>query len=1777
MRHEFPGYQATQQLYASLRSSVEQVVRIADGAVLVLKQPLEPMIGSEALRRVQQEYAVLTELRGPGVVAAHALVRDAGRAGIVLENAGESLASWLAREGFSLLDALGIGVEVARTLARIHELGIIHKDINPNNIAYDCVRRVATVIDFDIASRAHRALTDLPTVVVLEGTLAYIAPEQTGRLKHAIDGRSDLYSLGATLYELFTGRPPFDGTDDLALVHAHLATQPARIDQIDPAIPPMIAEIIVKLLEKSPEQRYQTGHGLAADLAECQRQLAETGWVEPFPIAQRDASPRFGFADRLYGRDPEIRALLEAFARTTSGAVEVVVVTGPAGVGKSALARELFTPVTEQRGYFTAGKFDQLQRDIPYSAVARSLGELVAQILTDPALDRWRVAIAAALGDDAGLVAVLLPLLGRVVGELPPAPELSADAAQRRLASALTRLVQVFARKAHPLVMFFDDMQWADVASLNLMSQIATSGQTESLLLIEASRECGSDAIDPFASALREQERRGVTISRLVLAPLSAPETAELVGDALRRPPEHVTEVADRIWHKTHGNVFFIRQFLQALYDEGVIAFDAGSGAFELDVEAIDRARITDNVADLLAHALARLPAPTRDVLVVAAAIGGRFEVSVLAIAADCSELAAHDALGPAVAAGLIVPAGRIACTGEDVGARSHFMFQHDRVQQAAYEVSSGPVRERLHLSIGRHLLASVGAEGLADRLFDIVHHLNHGRALISDEIELARFVELAIAAAGQARRAGAFDVAATMLRSVCASRTWADHYAISLRGHIELVEVLTLAGLPHEASEVVRAAESHVAPRDRATFEALDATICNNLGRMVDSMACTRRGAALVDVDLPTDPAAIDAAVGVEIGAITTELQTHPVETWMALPTMCDPDRREAMRLLAGCIPPAYQAEPQLLALICAKMVTLSLRHGNCEESARGYATFAVVLWAMGQFELAFRFGKLGIDLVSRAPDHPIAPSVSFTFAAFASPWQQPLEASIEDLRAIMARAVDVGDLTHAGYGALFVTTYGQVLGLPLRELLDEVRRNRTLCIRLGLDAIPGQLALLAWHLRTLMGIPPGAGEDDFEYAVLESTVAAQLPQAQVATFRLNELERRFWRDDFEGVVDIARQIAPALPSLAGNPMNAEFRFYACLANIAVGNPAEDFEPMRAELARYAEVCSHNYGPMVALVEAELARVRGDVAGAMAHYDAAIDGAAAAGSLKVEILGHQLAAQWWLARDRAGFAALHLAEARDRSELWGAHPHARALELRARELGGTVQGVGSTHSRPAVATTLDFATVVKASNTLANDLVLDSLLAKIMAIIVENTGAQSGAIVLESGGELLLHVSWQGGRAVTVPGGVALAAARDLPEGIIRYVTRTAEHLVLDDASRHPTFRAEPYVRERRPRSVLCMPIVHNEGVLGAVYLENNLLVAAFTLERLEALGIILSQLAISIENALMFTRLAAYRDHLEDLVAKRTTALTQANDQLREQALIRERMESELRLAQKLQSVGQLAAGVAHEINTPIQYIGDSIAFLTESFGTLGQLVDAYRASIDIEHGQVDVVAIRRADEDADMGYLRENVPEACALALHGVKRVAKIVQAMRAFSYPDQSVQEATSLNAALENTLAVARSEYSNVADIETSFGEIPEVVCYIGEINQVFLNLIVNAAHAITDAVKDSGQRGTITITTRSERGDAVLVTIADTGTGIPATIQDRVFDPFFTTKPVGKGTGQGLALARTAIVDRHAGTISFETRQGQGTTFFVRLPIHGRAAAALRYASATTA
>jgi histidine kinase len=1754
MAHAFPGFREVRRLHTGSRAVVDRAVRVRDARRVILKQPASDLVATETLARLQHEYALLCTVRGPGVIEALEIVRDGSRAVLVLEDFGAALASCLAERRFSLAEALDVAIAIASSLVHVHAAGVMHKDVNPTNVVYDPQTRTVKLIDFDLASRARKPSAPGPGSIA-QGTLRYLAPEQTGRLGRTIDERSDLYALGITLHELFTGRCPFEGDDALALVHAHLAEQPRRMDDLDAAIPGVIADIVMKLLAKPPEQRYQTAAGVVADLERCRRELTE-GSIASFAIARHDVSTRLELPERLYGREPEVRALLDAFDRTAQGAVETVLVSGYSGIGKSSVVREILTPVAVRHGHVVSGKFEQLNHDVPYSAVVCALDQLVAHVLAEPTIERWSAVISAALGDDAPLVGSVLPAIERVVGPQPPMPVLDPDAARRRLAGAMARLVQVFARKAHPLVVFFDDVHWVDTASLQLLTLLATSEDTESLLVIEAYRDNEVDATHPFALALREHERRGAKISRIELNPLTLDETTELVADALRLPPDRVGDAAAVIWRKTEGNPFFIRRFLHALHDEGCIAFDARANAFTLDLAVMNRAAITENVADLLTSQLAKLPADTRDVLVTAAAIGTEFDVATLAMVGDRGPAALEAALASALTGGIVAEASEQPWSD---ARDARYRFQHDRIQQAAYEIAQPATRERLHLTIGRQLLVSSSPDEIDRRLFEIVHHLNQGLALVDDETERARFVELALEVARRARRAGAFDVAATTLRAAAATRDWQAHHATWFTTHLELAQVLSLGGLHLEAREVVRAAEEHATDRERATLGALDVTICTSVSLLTDALASGRRAAALLGVDLPSEPAELDRQVAAELAVIVAAVTERPIERWIDLPVMTDPDALDTLQLLINCSAPAYQREASLMVLLAAKVVTLSLRHGNCGASARGYASLANALWVLGHDEPAFEFGKLGVALARRLGAGALVPTVEYLFAAFVLPWRQPIADSIELLRSTVVTAAQAGALVYSGYAALHELIARLFRGDPLDELTEDARRHRKLCSRLGLHGLSPLVGWYVEHARWWTGAPPGPGEAAIDFGAIEQALIAQNGSRTVfAMFRVLELERRYWTGDFAGVTDLVRKLAPIYDALPGNVYNAEVRFYHCLSAVAIDRDRADIAAYRADLARYARGCPANFGHLSAVVDAEHARVHGDVSTAIAMYDAAIDSAAVYGFAKHEALIHELAARFWIERDKPAFAAVHLGKARDICEHWGARPRARELELKRRGLGATTDLHTTIRPTSAVASTLDFATVLKASHALATDRVLDSLLASMMEIIIENTGAQAGAIVLVTSGAPLVHAVKRPGARVAVEA-VPLARARDASEGIVTYVMRTAESVLLGDATRHPTFRADPYVRERRPRSVLCIPIAHQDRMIGVVYLENNLVADAFTVTRLDALTILVAQLAVSIENAMMFAR-------LEDLVAERTRELTLANQQLREQSLVRERVESQLRLAQKLRSVGQLAAGIAHEINTPMQYIGDNVVFLDDTLRSLLELITTYRTALDAVADPATAALVHRTEEDIDFEYLRTNGLLACASARDGVQRVSHIVNAMKAFSYPDQRNQKPTALRAELENTLVVARNEYRHVADVVTDFADVPQVVCHPGEINQVFLNLLVNAAHAIGDVVKHRGGRGTITIRMHREDADTVVVMVSDTGGGIPEAIRDRVFDPFFTTKEVGHGTGQGLALARTAIVDRHGGTISFETLPGEGTTFFVRLPIHGHPA-----------
>ena len=1804
---QLPGFASVEQLYAGTRSTVYRARADLDGRPVVLKVAhAGPATLDESLARLRHEMTLLSSIRSDRVIRALDVVRVGHEAALVLEDVGgESLDRHLSRARFSVGDALGLAVHVVAALRDVHAAGIIHKDVTPNNVVYNPATGQARLIDFDVATAWRTERPGFTAPAALEGTLLYMAPEQTGRMNRIIDSRADLYSFGVTLFELLTGQTPFVETDILAIVHAHLAVRPPAPDALDPAIPRPLAAIVTKLLAKAPEDRYQTAIGLLADLETCVERLAG-GAIDDFALGRGDVATRFELPTRLYGRRAERDVLAHAFERVAAGGVEIAMVSGTSGVGKTSVVRELFPLITRERGYFLSGKFDQLRGDAPYPALVAAFDGLVHQLLTESedALAAWRGRILAAIAPNAQIVVDAIPALGRILGPQPPVVALDAAGTRSRFHGTLQKLIQVFTRRSHPVVLFLDDMQWADPDSLQLLTLVALSGATESLLLIQAFRDGEMQSGHPLLAAARELAAHRPVIE-LAIAPLSSDDVAALLADALHREVGDVAQLAHLLRRKTDGNPFFVRQLLFALHEAGHIAFDPVRRQFAFDAASIERAPISENVADLLADSLRKLPEPTQRVLAIAAAIGNHFELDLLALVADASPVAIQSELAAALREELVVPASDLEYVASARGSGLVFprlRFQHDRVQRAAYEQMSAEDQQRLHLRIGELLLATAEpttqprAE-LGDRLFEVVSHWNRAVALLDTPARRLELARLDVAAAHKARASGAYAAAVDLLGTATACFDWRTEHAEQLAAHRLLAECCYLAGDARRATGVLDAAEPYVRhSRDRSTLEALRATLHIHAGDMAAAVRSTVAAAALLGRTIPTDPAALGPALEAAVGEILHGLAGREIEALIDLPEMTDLDALALMTVLRNACPAAYQVEAVLGAFMTTQMVLLSLEHGNGPASAYAYGTLAGVLLMTPLHELAHRFSRLGLDLNHRRDDRAARPSLEFLFALFSAPWRLPIEEAIRHFREAGRIGREVADHIHAdNAGALEISLRMFAGNEPLADLAADARRYLEQCREV--NDLP-TVRLLTWQIdrmRVLTGEIDSLGDDEDSHVTLvtrrgETNTAQQFNLLHVL------VDTAYTTGDPAAALELATATRLLEASVPRMVMVVDHQFWHALAAIAVCRRRTDrcgeLEPVidgnLRELARCAEACPANFEAMQLLIEAERSTLDSDVGASMALFDRATASSARHSRRRLEALANELQGRMWLSHDKPEIAQIYLTRARGLYAGLGYLRKVRQLETEHPALVRSAPArLAGTVTSTTAAEVLDVTAIAVATRTLSGELELDNLLARMLEIIFKSAGAEGGAFVQCGEGALVVVALRSPGAAHTSTAPVALAAAA-LPRSLIHYVQRTESVVVLDDALADRRFGNDDDIRRRAPRSVLCMPVKHKDRMLGMLYLENTLVTGAFTESRLEALNILASQLAVSLENARLFAalrvhtealtraneelrsqiavreqaerELAGYRNHLEDLIAERTRELTLANQRLRDAAAERERIEAELRLAQKLESVGRLAAGIAHEINTPVQFVSDQVAFVRDA---LPGMVDAFGRYRELA-AAADAAAVD-ADDDAD--YALGRTPAALDAALEGLGRVAAIVRSMKDFAHPDRDEKAPVDLNRAIESTLMIAAHECKYVADVATDFAALPLVRCNAGEINQAVLNLVINAAHAIRDVVGESGARGRIDVRTRCDGGE-VEIAIRDTGTGIADGIRDKIYDPFFTTKEVGRGTGQGLAIVRSVVVDKHGGSLRFETAPGTGTTFFVRLPIGDLDAAA---------
>jgi PAS domain S-box-containing protein len=1432
---------------------------------ILLVAPMAEQPRLESIKRLEHEHALRAELDPDWAARPLALAYRHNRTVLVLEDPGGEPLDRLLGRALEPTQFLRIAIPLVAALRRVHERNLIHRDIKPANVLVDMASGGVWLTGFGIASRLPREhqVPELPEVIA--GTLAYMAPEQTGRMNRSIDSRSDLYALGVTLYEMLTGVLPFTASHPMEWVHCHIARQPIPPSERVKGIPGPISAMVLKLLAKTAEDRYQTAAGVEADLRSCLAAWEAHRRIDPFPLGAHDASDRLLIPEKLYGRQAEIDAIVTAFDRVVArGATELVLLSGHAGIGKSSLVNELHKALVPPRGLFAAGKFDQYKRNIPYATLAQAFQSLVHQILgkSDAEMSRWRSALLDALGPNAQLMVNLIPELALIIGEQAPVPELPPQDRQNRFQLVFRRFLGVFARPEHPLALFLDDLQWLDTATLDLIEHLVQHPEVRYLMLVGAYRDNEVDPSHPLLRTLETIREAGGTVHEIWLAPLEPDDVEQLLADALHTGPGRAQPLADLVFEKTAGNPFFTIQFLIALAEEALLAFDPCTAAWTWDLPRIRAKGFTDNVADLMAAKLSRLPHTTQQALGLLACLGNVAETATLNLVHGGAEEATHAALWEAVRTGLILRSD------------TTYTFLHDRIQEAAYALIAEGERAMAHLRIGRLLAARTRPDELEEHIFEIVNQFDRGAALISRKEEREQVADFNLIAGKRAKAATAYASALqyfTAGRDLLAENGWDQRYQLTFDLELNRAECEYLTGELASAKERL----SMLSVRAQTTVDSAAVTcvrlnLYTNLDQSDSAVEVGLDYLRRVDGQWSMHATAKD--VRREYDRLWKRLGSGSIEGLYHLPLMTDPDRCATMDVLTALASPALFTDEHLFRLVVGRMAILSLEHGNSDGSCLAYAWLGGVLGTyFGDYQAGSRFGRLGVDLVEKHGLDRFSARVYLVFAVHVAHWTQPLPTCRAFLRRAFDAAKDAGDLSYAAYSCIDLITNLFATGDSLSEVEREAENGLEFArkVRFGLasDCITGQLRLI----RMLRGLTPdftSFNDADFDEGRFERHLESN-PQLAIGAcwYWIRKLQACVYASDSTSAIAAVFKVVPLLWTAPTQFELAEYHFYGALARAArcdMGSAEERPQELEAlaahhkQLTVWAKNCPGTFANRVALVGAEIARLEGRELEAMRLYEEAIRLAREHGFIQNEGLAHELAARFHEARGLQTIAHAYLRNARYCYLRWGAEGKVRQLEKSHPQLREEPAPPPPTATFGTSIEQLDVGTVVKASQAVSGEIILGRLIETLMTIALEHAGAERGMLILLRGDEPRLEAEARTGRqSVEVTLRQGAVTSTELPESILHTVIRTRQSVILDDAQRSNPFTGDEYVQRRRPRSVLCLPLVKQARLIGLLYLENNLATGTFTPRRIAVLELLASQAAISIENARLYAEL--------------------------------------------------------------------------------------------------------------------------------------------------------------------------------------------------------------------------------------------------------------------------------------------------------------------------------
>ena len=1750
-----PGYQVIEEIYETAKIKILRAVHKVSGQRVVIKTISTEYPTIEEIQKLQHEYHILHSLDVAGVIRAQTLVRYKNKLALILEDfGGRSLADLnmfaLPRHLFFKLS-----YQLIKVLQDIHAANIIHKDIKPKNILWNPQEETLKLIDFGIASQLTRGRQMLNPGNLLQGSLAYISPEQTGRMNREIDYRTDYYSLGITLYQLLTGFFPFHGQDDMEWIHHHIAKIAHSPCKVRPEIPKMLGEVVLKLIAKNAEERYQSIFGLQYDLQKCEILWAK-GQDQEFQLGSKDISRIFRIPQKLYGRQPELESLRNAFhlIRSEKQNKALVLVRGSAGLGKTVLIHEMRKHLLEKKGYFILGKFYPLQKERPYSAISDALQQLVAALLREgeEKIEYWRQQIKRVLGDQGKIMTDLVPDLELLIGEQPRSPTFSAMKADKIFHHIFLNFFNLFARKDHPLVLMLDDLQWADQASLQLLQLLLEANHLQALLVIGTYPTQELEEKSPLRAFLQRTGSHPTT-QELVLQRMDVEETNELIAATLFCPLQRSKELAQLVQEKTNGNQFFVHQFLAGLYQEKLLEFDTQQGIWDWDTEAIQLVEITDNVIELMIRKIRGLPTKTQQLLKKASCIGNEFSLDILTQLHESTYFQCMLDLDSAIKAGLIYPlkGGHLSCSlyqGEKFQQLEefniHYRFLHNRIHRAAYSLNNQESSEILHHKLGWLLQDSL-TSGNEAKIYEIVQHFNLGSRFIESLQAKIDLAQLNLTAGRKAKASVAYESAEQFFRSGMKhlpADSWNQLYPVTFALHIELAESLYLQEKYNEAEFLFQQVfKKTKGLKEKGDIYTLQVALHLNSSQDEKALRIGLEGLKLFGIYIPEFPT--DRELAEENLKMQRFMEGRTLASLLELPRIKADHQETGLKLLMIILSTSYFSRKDLFLFLVLRINEYTFQHGNGVFSAIGYSFYGVSLCLKGDIQGGKEWGQLALDLTAQADDSLVQNLVSIIWATCISPWHAPLQDSFTRLHQGDQSSKYRGSLTAVTYGRNYELLYRYFTGIPLSKVQEDIQQ-----------ATQGQASyffqLLTQVIKSLQGETLQKGHlssQDFQEQQFIRTAAQATNPWLLNTYYLLKIRIAYMFGHYQEVIKLAEASTQLFEggSHLGIFLIAEVYLFHALGLIALYPQQSQRKQessrtflgqLQQQLSQWTQQNPHNFQAKSLLIDAELAALQGGQLLAMDLYEEALQAADRENCLPEKALIAEQATAFYQKNNKERIANTYLQEAWYNYHLW--ENTAKTCELEEQNPHFKFRSPKDQQESMTLGTeaqSLDLMSVMKTAQVISGEIVLKSLLSKIMKILIENAGAESGCLLLsrkqnsarEEGEGCNLMQQFDTTQYYPEQ------RERSYPQSITDYVLRTQKLVILNDAVNEGAFREDPVVKAQKIKSILCLPISHRQRVMDVLYLENNLTTGAFTEDRFEVLRLLASQVAISIENAQLY-------QEMEQRVQARTLELDNSNKALVESLETLQKTQAQLIQSERLASLGSLVAGVAHEINTPL------------GIGITGSSSIEYQTQLIFDRLENNQLSRREMTE-----FLKDTI-ESASCILNNLTKAGELIAGFKQVAV-DQSSELIRTFNLRQyvgEILLSLQPKLRKTRHLVQVEIPEDLEIHSYPGAFSQILTNLIMNSLiHGF-----EKMEQGEIII--KAHQIDQQLIfQYRDNGKGVDPRHQKQIFDPFFTTRRGQGGTGLGMHIVFNQITLKLDGKIQLSSKLGAGIAINITIPL----------------